>query len=176
MLLCSTSESTAQWVQRIVEAKAEMVLPGGWHAKAVSGLGQEARYQTVHGNAEDIRSLHEPRTHAHVQVHQQQPRAVLAMTMGKDWARMQCEREPFAQHWQQFVSQFIRGKVVHIVTDGGTRPNPSTIEMNEYINIYAGEPRRVPSAPSEISIWGNTAGLKAIAGQRRGCLAPIRGL
>jgi hypothetical protein len=121
-------------IQRYVANMLQMNLNGYWAATVTEGhgrIGPLARDSTVTltpATAEQIQRVIQART---TETSDAKPRKqkehdtrkAVPGTASKNWLAVQSSREKEVE-WLQFGRELEHDKMVHVVTDGGARPNP----------------------------------------------------
>jgi ribonuclease HI len=121
-------------LQRIVANVMQMNLDGYWVAAGTEGLGRigalisGSTVTLTPATTDQIQRVVQARTNATSEpkpgkVKTHEPRKTQQGTASKNWLAIQASREERVD-WIKFGQELERDKMVHVITDGGARPNP----------------------------------------------------
>jgi hypothetical protein len=120
---------TEEMIQRSVANEMKMNLDGYWVATVMGGrigaLLDGDRVALHSATAEDIQRPAQPRTVATAEPRKKKEdrRDLRPGTTSTNWLALQREREHFVE-WIDFSATLEKDKTIHIIMDGGARPNP----------------------------------------------------
>jgi ribonuclease HI len=121
-------------IQRFVANSLHVNLDGYWVATVTEGFGRigalcrEYTVTLTPATTQDIQRVAQARTSAAAitkprKTKTHAPRKATPGTISHDWLAIQRAREQEVE-WIKFGQELERDKMVHVVTDGGARPNP----------------------------------------------------
>jgi ribonuclease HI len=121
-------------MQRLVANTLKLNLNGYWVATVTEGYGRigalwkNSTVTLTPATPAQIQNLTQPRTSAKSDREPRKPkdldgRKMETGTASKNWLAIQSDREHEVP-WLEFKQRVERDKMVHVVTDGGARPNP----------------------------------------------------
>jgi ribonuclease HI len=121
-------------IQRLVANMLQVNLHGYWVATVTEGFGRigalckESTVTLTPATSEQIQRVVQARTTATSDAKprkpkKHEPRKATPGTASTNWLAIQASRETPVE-WLRFGQELERDKMVHVVTDGGARPNP----------------------------------------------------
>jgi ribonuclease HI len=126
------SNAKESQLQRIVANTLQVNLNGYWVAAVTEGLGRigalisGSTVALTPATADQIKRVAQARTIATSESKKKEthePRKTQPGTTSPNWLAIQASREQRVG-WGEFAAGLERDKMVHIITDGGARPNP----------------------------------------------------
>jgi hypothetical protein len=127
------ANATETELQRIAANLMQVNLHGYWNATVTEGYGrigaliEESTVTLTPATTDQIQQIVQARTSASPDPKPQKDnsrdtRTVTTGTMNKNWLAIRASREE-RKNWIEFGQNLERDKMVHIITDGGARPN-----------------------------------------------------
>jgi hypothetical protein len=117
--------SSADELERRLEKELRQNIEGTLRPRVVTGLGKEFCYQN--GGQKAIEQIKNQRTASTLESEKQkEPVAQASVKQGRDWISELIAQEPYIGRIAGFSQTIDVDKMIHVVADGGARPNPGS--------------------------------------------------